>query len=73
MSSEAGIRRYVRFAIADRTAYGLWNDGAIEELKGSIYEQPTPTGAAFRAEQVRLLVPCEPSKVIAVGLNYRSH
>jgi len=47
MSSQAGIRRYVRFAIADRTAYGLWNDGAIEELKGSIYEQPTPTGAAF--------------------------
>jgi 2-keto-4-pentenoate hydratase/2-oxohepta-3-ene-1,7-dioic acid hydratase in catechol pathway len=73
MSSRAGVRRYVRFAIADRTAYGLWNDGAIEELKGSIYERPTPTGAAFRAEQVRLLVPCEPSKVIAVGLNYRSH
>jgi len=73
MASRAEIRRYVRFAIADRTAYGLWKDGVIEELKGSIYEQPTPTGAIFRAEQVRLLVPCEPSKVIAVGLNYASH
>lgn len=73
MALRAEIRRYVRFAIGDRIAYGLWKDGAIEELKGSIYEQAIPTGAIFRAEQVRLLVPCEPSKVIAVGLNYESH
>src|SRR5215469_14081486 len=73
MASQAEIHRYVRFEIGDRTAYGLWKDGAIEELKGSIYEQACLTGATYRAEQVRLLVPCEPSKVIAVGLNYKSH
>jgi 2-keto-4-pentenoate hydratase/2-oxohepta-3-ene-1,7-dioic acid hydratase in catechol pathway len=73
MASQTAIRRYVRFAIADRTAYGLWKDGTIEELKGSIYEHAIPSGATFRAEEVRLLVPCEPSKVIAVGLNYASH
>ena len=73
MVSQAEIRRYVRFAMGDHTAYGLWKDAVIEELKGSIYEQATSTGATFRAEEVRLLVPCEPSKVIAVGLNYASH
>ena len=65
MASQAEIRRYVRFAIGNGTAYGLWKDGTIEELKGSIYEQATPTGATLRAQQVRLLVPCESSKLIA--------
>ena len=58
-----------RFEITGRVAYGWWRDGAIEELKGSIYGAATPTGRTFRSEQVRLLVPCEPSKVVAVGLN----
>ncbi len=49
MASQTAIRRYVRFAIADRTAYGLWKDGTIEELKGSIYEEASPSGASFRA------------------------
>lgn len=73
MAPQSDIQRYVRFEIADRTAYGRWKDGIIEELEGSIYEGATPTGATFRSEQVRSLVPCEPSKVIAVGLNYASH
>lgn len=45
----------------------------MEELHGSIYEGAEPTGKAFRLDEVQLLVPCEPSKVIAVGLNYASH
>src|SRR5437660_12233884 len=67
------IQRYVRFEITGRVAYGWWRDGAIEELEGSIYGAAAPTGRTFRSEQVRLLVPCEPSKVIAGGLNYASH
>jgi 2-keto-4-pentenoate hydratase/2-oxohepta-3-ene-1,7-dioic acid hydratase in catechol pathway len=73
VTAQTEIQKYVRFEIAGRTAYGRWNDDAIEELAGSIYTEPTPIGAAFQLEQVRLLVPCEPSKVIAVGLNYASH
>jgi 2-keto-4-pentenoate hydratase/2-oxohepta-3-ene-1,7-dioic acid hydratase in catechol pathway len=73
VTAPAGIQKYVRFEIAGRAAYGRWRNDAIEELAGSIYAEPTPTGATFRLEQVRLLVPCEPSKVLAVGLNYASH
>jgi 2-keto-4-pentenoate hydratase/2-oxohepta-3-ene-1,7-dioic acid hydratase in catechol pathway len=73
MAPQTEIQRYVRFEITGRVAYGWWRDGAIEELKGSIYGAATPTGRTFRSEQVRLLVPCEPSKVVAVGLNYASH
>ncbi len=73
MTPQTEIQKYVRFEIAGRVAYGRWRDGTIEELKGSIYGEAVPTGATFRPEQVRLLVPCEPSKVVAVGLNYASH
>jgi 2-keto-4-pentenoate hydratase/2-oxohepta-3-ene-1,7-dioic acid hydratase in catechol pathway len=66
-------QKYVRFESGVRAAYGRWNGDLIEELAGSIYSNPTPTGATYPVEQVRLLVPCEPSKVVAVGLNYASH
>ncbi|WP_137389078.1 fumarylacetoacetate hydrolase family protein [Rhodoligotrophos defluvii] len=73
MTPQTEIQKYVRFESAGRIAYGRWKDGVIEELEGSIYEGARPTGATFRSEDVRLLVPCEPSKVVAVGLNYASH
>jgi len=73
MTAQTESQKYVRFEIAGRAAYGRWSGDAIEELGGSIYTEPTPTGATFHLEQVRLLVPCEPSKVVAVGLNYASH
>jgi len=70
VAPQTEIQRYVRFEITGRpAAYGRWRDGAIEELEGSIYGAAAPTGRTFRSEQVRLLVPCEPSKVVAVGLN----
>jgi 2-keto-4-pentenoate hydratase/2-oxohepta-3-ene-1,7-dioic acid hydratase in catechol pathway len=67
------IQKYVRFETDGRAAYGRWRDNMIEELEGSIYSGASPTGRTFRRETVRLLVPCEPSKVLAVGLNYASH
>ncbi len=67
------VERFVRFETGGRAAYGRLRDGVIEELAGSIFESPLPTGSVFRRDEVRLLVPCEPSKVIAVGLNYASH
>lgn len=73
MTAITDTRKYVRFEIGGRAAYGRWSGDTIEELEGSIYREPTPTGATFHATQVRLLVPCEPSKVLAVGLNYASH
>ena len=73
MAAQIETQKYLRFENAGRAAYGRWSGDTIEELEGSIYSKPTPTGSTFRLEQVRLLVPCEPSKVVAVGLNYASH
>ncbi len=40
---------------------------------GPPYDSPEPTGRTVAAREAHLLAPCEPSKVLAVGLNYRSH
>jgi len=45
----------------------------VRELEGDLFGARRPTGRTARLADVRLVAPVEPSKVIAVGLNYRSH
>ncbi len=73
LAAQPGVTRYVRYAHEGRTAYGLVEGETIRELAGSIFESARPTGRTVRLAEVKLLAPVEPSKVIAVGLNYRSH
>jgi 2-keto-4-pentenoate hydratase/2-oxohepta-3-ene-1,7-dioic acid hydratase in catechol pathway len=67
--------RYVRYETAGRTSWGiLENETTIRELQGSIFDGAAkPSGRTVRLADVRLLAPAEPKKVIAAGLNYRSH
>ena len=48
-------------------------DGAVAEIEGSIYGDVNKTSTRHNLNDVKLLAPCEPSKVLAVGLNYASH
>ena len=45
----------------------------VRELHGGLFDAPQPTGRHFPLTAVQLLTPCVPSKILAVGLNYRSH
>lgn len=65
--------RIVRFLAQEKAAYGIVNNGEIEELSGIAEFPAAPAGKVHRVGDVRLLAPCEPSKVVAVGLNYRDH
>ena len=73
MNSEGHATKYVRFQHADTVAYGICDGDIIQELNRSLFADPKPTGRAFSLKDVRLLVPCEPSKVLAAGLNYSGH
>lgn len=65
--------RFIRFARDGREAYGRLDNNNVYELKQPPYQAIEPTGRSFPLSEVSLLTPCEPSKVIAVGLNYASH
>jgi 2-keto-4-pentenoate hydratase/2-oxohepta-3-ene-1,7-dioic acid hydratase in catechol pathway len=72
MKLDHAVTKYVRFERAGAAAYGIWKNGSVEELAGGLFDG-RPTGRSFPAEELRVLVPCEPTKVLAVGLNYASH
>ncbi len=65
--------RLVRFRLGDRIGTGVLDGGAVQPLRGTFFEQPVRTGEKIPADDVRLLAPVLPSKVVAVGRNYAEH
>jgi 2-keto-4-pentenoate hydratase/2-oxohepta-3-ene-1,7-dioic acid hydratase in catechol pathway len=65
--------RLVRFQVGGRSACGVLDHDEIEER-----EDPARRGSGGRTtvhpiSGVKLLAPCSPGKIVAVGLNYRDH
>jgi 2-keto-4-pentenoate hydratase/2-oxohepta-3-ene-1,7-dioic acid hydratase in catechol pathway len=73
MSGQGKVTKYVRYSLNGAISYGVLEGETVRELRGSPFGSASPTGKTLKLSEVRLLAPCEPSKVIAVGLNYRSH
>jgi 2-keto-4-pentenoate hydratase/2-oxohepta-3-ene-1,7-dioic acid hydratase in catechol pathway len=67
--------RLVRFRFGDRIATGASDFGSdtIRVLKGTFFEDPLPTGEEVPLDDVRLLAPVLPSKLVCVGKNYAAH
>jgi len=66
--------RYVRYLSgAGGAKYGIVEGDRIRELRGSLLDIPSETGASHPLAGQKLLCPCEPGKIVAVGRNYRSH
>jgi 2-keto-4-pentenoate hydratase/2-oxohepta-3-ene-1,7-dioic acid hydratase in catechol pathway len=67
--------KLVRFRFADRIATGAVDAGSdtIRVLKGTFFEDPLPTGEEVPLDDVRLLAPILPSKLVCVGKNYAAH
>jgi 2-keto-4-pentenoate hydratase/2-oxohepta-3-ene-1,7-dioic acid hydratase in catechol pathway len=64
---------YTRFEYDGRHNYGVVANGVIDELQGSLFQDHEPSGRQLPLEEVKLLAPYMPPKILAVGLNYRSH
>lgn len=66
--------RLLRFRHGDRIATGaILEDDTIRVLEGTFFERPVPTGEEIPLEDVQLLAPVLPSKVVGVGKNYLPH
>ena len=66
--------RIVRFEIKGRTGYGILEGEKISVLWGTPYDGlENTTGEVMSLPEVTLLAPCLPSKIVALGLNYRDH
>src|SRR5260370_15013270 len=65
--------KYVRFRKGSTTAYGILDGDTVREIHGDLFGDRKPAGAKHKLSEVKLLYPCTPPKVLAVGLNYKSH
>jgi 2-keto-4-pentenoate hydratase/2-oxohepta-3-ene-1,7-dioic acid hydratase in catechol pathway len=67
--------RLVRFRHGDRIATGAVDRGreVVRILQGTFFEDPIPTGEEVPLDDVRLLAPVLPSKIVCVGKNYAAH
>jgi len=72
--------RIVRFAAQGKARYGVLENNIIHSFHGSPFvhfRRPGFSlpfdGKTYELDKARLLPPCLPSKIVALGLNYRSH
>ncbi len=65
--------KYVRFETESSILYGVLEGDIVYGINGDIFGDQAKNGKSYKLSDIRLLVPCEPSKVLAVGLNYKSH
>jgi 2-keto-4-pentenoate hydratase/2-oxohepta-3-ene-1,7-dioic acid hydratase in catechol pathway len=64
---------YCRFQSGETVGWGIVEEHLIWEITPDIFSPFERTGRSFALGDARLLAPCTPSKIIAVGLNYKEH
>ena len=65
--------KIVRFDQEGRSGYGVLDRENILPIWENPFAGITETGETLVLSDVTLLAPCEPSKIVALGLNYRDH
>lgn len=80
--------KIVRFGREGGIYYGTIEESLVNELKGDIFTPSEKkshrnflagssryelTGRKYPLKELKILAPCQPTKIVALGLNYRSH
>ena len=70
----------IRFSTQDKIQYGTLVNDIINGFSGSPFTYVAgstipfePDGSRYHVNEVKLLAPCLPSKIVCLGLNYRKH
>jgi len=65
--------KFIRYKIKSGIRYGLVCDTHVLEIEGDIFSKYQVTETKHALCDLKILSPCVPTKIIAIGLNYRSH
>jgi len=65
--------KIVRFAVDGKARYGILRNQSIQAIDGKPFRQIKLNDQYYQRNQVKLLAPCQPSKIIAMGLNHHNH
>jgi 2-keto-4-pentenoate hydratase/2-oxohepta-3-ene-1,7-dioic acid hydratase in catechol pathway len=65
--------KIIRHQMSGQGAYGAIVGGVVHSLEMGPWDHPSPGPALASLDKLSLLAPCQPTKIIAVGLNYAAH
>lgn len=65
--------KFIRFERQGAICYGTVEGDTVYRIEGDIFGDYRVTEESCKLSDVRLLAPCMPSKIVAVGINYRDH
>lgn len=66
--------KIVRFSRQGIVSYGVIEGEKVQPFSGSPFADSfAPSGQAVLLKDVKLLAPCQPSKLVCLGLNYKPH
>jgi len=66
------LQRWLRYAYAGSTGFGTLTGDRISVHEGDMYADARPTGQTLGLTDVKLLMPTQPSKVIALWNNFKA-
>ncbi len=67
------VVKFARFRVGETTAHGVVEGDRIRQIEGNIFGEWSRTDKTYALNEVKLLVPTRPTKVLALALNYKSH
>ena len=65
--------KIVRFWDGNKVSHGSVENDIIWTIEGDLYGHFTLSNKSLNLNEVQLLAPCEPTKIICIGLNYHDH
>lgn len=72
-AAAGGVTRYVRFSHQGKMAHAVQEGDELRVIQGDLFGAHKVTSVKRKVSEVKLLYPVAPPKILAVGLNYRSH
>ena len=67
------MTKFARYEAHGEVAYGVVEGDSVKQITTSPLEDYEVTDHTHTLSEVRLLAPVVPSKIVAIGLNYKSH
>lgn len=65
--------KIVRFESGGTAQYGILDGKVVRAIADGPFHAVTEAHVSYHLEEIKILAPCSPSKIVAVGINYRSH
>ena len=66
------MAHWLRFEADGMPGFGRLEDGVIRVYAGNMFDSPQATGDSFPLDDVKILTPCQPTKMVALWNNYHA-